>query len=50
MPGAYLQVEDGASLTLERDCRIVVHGDARVTTKAKVGRKLKKKGQLINAQ
>lgn len=46
MPGAQLQVEDKAMLSLANDSRIVLHGDGILTTKAKVARKLRRKGQL----
>ena len=47
LPGAHLQVEDRALLRMDRDCRIIVHGDARVSAKAKTLRKLRKKGQVV---
>ena len=49
MPGAELDLDRSARLNVDGSSRIIVHGDGRLTAKAKVLRKLRKKGRLVQA-
>ena len=49
MPGAQLTLDPSAKLTIDASSRIIVHGDARLVLKAKMLKKLKKKGRVVNA-
>ena len=50
MPGATLDLDDAAKLTVDSGCAIIMHGDGRVNAKKRVLKKLRKKKRLRAVQ
>ena len=46
MPGATLELDNAAKLSVDNGCAIITHGDGTVKAKKRVLKKLKKKGKL----